>query len=182
VPSPSTKQPVDRPIYAKDVGDDPHLFLDPVLVHVYAETISHSMIIQDGANTSYYDARYQAYKQQMSALNDAIAQKLSGVPAANKTLLVTYHDALIWFAKRYGLAVAGTLQDDGEDGLARKLASLHPPAVFTETGFDTSVLTRLADQAGIKVCNIDTDEIADGGTSYLQMMTNTSDEIARCLS
>ena len=80
VPSPSTQQPVDRPIYAKDVGDDPHLFLDPVLAHVYAETISHSMIIKDGANTPYYDSRYLAYKQQISALHDRIARKISEIP------------------------------------------------------------------------------------------------------
>lgn len=182
VPSPSTKQPVDRPIYAKDVGDDPHLFLDPVLARNYSETISHSMIIKDGANTSFYDARYQAYRQQLAALNDKIAEKMASIPQEHKALLVTYHNSLIWFAKRYGLTVAGTLADDGEDGLAQKLASLKPPAVFTETGFDSSVLKRLADEAGIQVCNIDTDAVSDTETSYLEMMQKDADELASCLS
>lgn len=182
VPSPSTQQPVDRPIYAKDVGDDPHLFLDLALAHVYAETISHSMIIEDGANTSYYDSRFQAYKRQISALHDQIGQKIAGIPDANKSLLVTQHNSLIWFAQRYGLTVAGTLQDDGEAGLREKLASLRPPAVFTETGFDSGVLTELANEAGVQVCNIDTDTPAGPDTGFLAMMEKTADEIARCLA
>lgn len=181
IPSPSTQQPVDKPIYAKEAGDDPHLFLDPTLARTYAETFVHSMIIKDGANTGYYNARFAAYKQQLSDLNNEIAQKLSAIPAANKALLVTQHDSLIWFAKRYGLTVAGTLQDDGEGGLREKLASLKPPAVFTETAFDPGPLTRLAEEAGIPVCSIDTDNIADANTTYLQMMTSTAGEIARCL-
>ena len=182
VPSPSTQQPVDRPIYAKDVGDDPHLFLDPALAHIYAETISHSMIIVDGANTSYYDSRYLAYKQQISALHDRIGQKIAAIPDANRSLLVTQHNSLVWFAQRYELTVAGTLEDGGEGGLREKLASLRPPAVFTETGFDSGVLTQLASEAGVQVCNIDTDTIADADTGYLAMMESTADEIARCLA
>lgn len=182
VPSPSTQQPVDRPIYAKDVGDDPHLFLDLALAPVYAETISHSMIIVDGANTYYYDSRYQAYKRQISALHDQIRQKMAGIPEANRSLLVTQHNSLVWFAQRYGITVAGTLEDDGEAGLQEKLASLRPPAVFTETGFDSGVLTQLANEAGIQVCNIDTDAIADANTGFLAMMESTADEIARCLA
>lgn len=181
IPSPSTKQPVDRPIYAKEAGDNPHLYLDPVLAPTYAETLAHSMIIKDGANTGYYEARFAAYKQQIQALNTEIAQKLSEIPPENKALLITDHNSLIWFAKRYGLTVAGTLQDDGEAGLRDKLASLKPPAVFTETGSDSAVLTQLANEAGVQVCNIDTDNIADGKTSYLAMMENTADEIASCL-
>lgn len=181
VPSPSVTQPPDRAIYATDAGDDPHLFLDPALAPWYAETISHSLIIEDGANTSYYDARYQAYKAQLLTLDGAIAQKMSAIPDANKSLLVTHHNSLIWFAKRYGLAVAGTLEDDGRDGLAQKIAGEHPPAVFTETGFDTSALTELANQAGVKICNIDTDTFVDGNTTYLQMMQKTADTIAECL-
>lgn len=182
VPSPSAKQGVDKPVYAKDVGDDPHLFLDPALAPSYAENISHSLIIADAQNKPYYDARFLAYKAQIETLNSDIAREMSAIPAANKSLLVTYHNSLIWFAKRYGLSVAGTLQDNGEDGLAQVIAEKHPPAVFTETGFDSSGLTALAAQAGIKVCNIDTDTIPNGDTTYLQMMRHTADTIAQCLS
>jgi ABC-type Zn uptake system ZnuABC Zn-binding protein ZnuA len=181
VPSPSTKQPVDKPIYAKEVGDDPHLFLDPALAHIYAETISHTMIIVDGQNTSYYDSRYLAYKQQIAAMDTATRAKLSAIPEADRQL-VTQHNSLVWFAKRYGLTVAGTLADDGEGGLRAKLSSVHPKAVFTESGLDGSALTAIADEAGIPVCNLQTDTVESAETSYLEMMEALSDEIARCLT
>jgi ABC-type Zn uptake system ZnuABC Zn-binding protein ZnuA len=181
VPSPSTQQPLDRPIYAEQVGDDPHLFLDPQLATIYPETVAGSMVIKDGQNAAYYNARFQAYKQKLDALNTEISQKLGNIPAHDRGLLVTYHNSLIWFAKRYGLGVAGTVVDNGAAGLAGVVTSQHPPAVFTETGYDTAVLEQVAQTAGIPVCHLETDSIADAGTTYIQMMERDADEIARCL-
>ncbi len=181
VPSPSTKQPLDKPIYAEQVGDDPHLFLDPQLVTIYPETVAGTMTIEDKQNAAYYNDRFLAYKQQLEALNTYISQKLSSIPAQNRGLLVTYHNSLIWFAKRYGLSVAGTVVDNGANGLTQVLTSQHAPAVFTETGYDTAVLEQMAQTAGVPVCHLETDSIADAGTTYIQMMERDADEIARCL-
>ena len=181
VPSPSTQQPLDKPIYAEQIGDDPHLFLDPKLATIYPETVAGTMTIKDGQNAAYYNDRFLAYKQQLDTLNTYISQKLSSIPAQNRGLLVTYHNSLIWFAKRYGLSVAGTVVDNGADGLTQVLTSQHAPAVFTETGYDTAVLEQVAQSAGVPVCHLETDSIADAGTTYIQMMEHDADEIARCL-
>ena len=181
VPSPSTQQPLDRPIYAKERGDNPHLFLDPVLVTVYPETISHSLTIKDNTNGPYFDARFQAYRAQIDQLTQEITQTLSVIPEANRSLLITQHDSLVWFAKRFGLNVAGTLEGNGADGLSEIIAQKHPPAVFTETGMDPAQLTQIAQAAGVKVCNIDTDAVSDASIGYLQMMENTAATIADCL-
>jgi manganese/iron transport system substrate-binding protein len=182
VPSPSTKQPLDKPIYAKQVGDDPHLFLDPGLISVYPETVADSMVIKDGQNQAYYNARFQQYLTKLNALNAEVLQKMGNIPAQNRGLLVTYHNSLIWFAKRYGLGVAGTIADSGQAGLAQIVATNHAPAVFTETAYDTSGLTQIANAAGIKVCNLDTDAVADANMTYIKMMENDADAIVSCLS
>jgi ABC-type Zn uptake system ZnuABC Zn-binding protein ZnuA len=182
VPSPSTQQPLDKPIYAKQVGDDPHLFLDPGLISVYPETVADSMVIKDGQNQAYYNARFQQYLTKLNALNAEVLQKMGNIPAQNRGLLVTYHNSLIWFAKRYGLGVAGTIADSGQAGLAQIVATNHAPAVFTETAYDTSGLTQIANAAGIKVCNLDTDAVADANMTYIKMMENDADAIASCLS
>jgi len=180
VPSPSADQPVDRPIYAKDVGDDPHLFLDPLLAQSNAETISHSMIIVDGANTAFYDARFIAYKNQLGGLDQTTRETLGSIPEANRTV-VTQHNSLVWYAKRYGLTVAGTMDDDGEEGLREKLQQSRPPAVFSESGFDSEALTSIASELGIRVCDIDTDNVSDEDTSYLEMMEALASKISECL-
>lgn len=181
VPSPSTQQPVDRPIYAKDVGDDPHLFLDPVLVPVYPETIQDTMTILDGANASYYHARYKKYQAELFELNDYVTDKLKDTAPNNRLLLVTYHNSLIHFANRYGLGVAGTLRDDGEDGLSQVLTDRRPPALFTEAGFDATVLTQMADQAGISTCELYKDNVPDDSMSYIDMIEYDADTLADCL-
>jgi ABC-type Zn uptake system ZnuABC Zn-binding protein ZnuA len=181
VPSPSTQQPLDKPIYAEQIGDDPHLFLDPQLATIYPETVAGTMSIQDPQNRAYYNDRFLAYKNQLDALNTYISQKLSSIPAQNSGLLITHHNSLIWFAKRYGLSVAGTVVDNGAAGLTQVLTSQHAPAVFTETGYDTAVLEQVAQSAGVPVCHLETDSIANAGTTYIQMMEHDADEIARCL-
>jgi ABC-type Zn uptake system ZnuABC Zn-binding protein ZnuA len=181
VPSPSTQQPLDKPIYAEQVGDDPHLFLDPVLARVYPETIADSMVIKDGQNAAYYNARYTKYKDEIAHLDEYIRGKMSTIPPANRGLIVSDHGSLVHYAKRYGLGIAGTLVDKGQDGLAQVISTQQPPAVFTETGYDPAPLQTLAQNAGIQVCNLDTDALSDPNISFIEMMSKDADTISRCL-
>lgn len=181
IPSPSIEQPPGDKIYADERGDDPRLFLDPQLGVIYPETIADTMVIKDGQNAAFYNSRYAEYKRRIEEMEGKVRSTLSGIPKANKQLLITHHNSLIHFANRYGLAVAGTSVDQGADGLADVIADKNPPAVFTETGYDGTVLQNVATAAGIEVCNLDTDAVSDAGISYIQMMLNDADEIARCL-
>jgi ABC-type Zn uptake system ZnuABC Zn-binding protein ZnuA len=180
VPSPTAQQPVDRPIYAKDVGDDPHLFLDPMLVPIYAETISHSLVILDGVNEAYYDARFEAYKAELATLHESITDTLQPVPPQNKPLVVLPHNSLIHFANRYGLGVAATL-DDGEDALQTVIEQRRPPALFTELGIDSTGIEQAADEAGLETCELETDVVSADDVAYIDFMERLAEEIAGCL-
>lgn len=181
VPSPSTAQPVDRPIYAKEAGDDPHLFLDPVLVPVYVETVAHTLTIIDGTNETYYDSRYQAYRELIRAMDSATAEKLASIPPGDKELVVLTHDSLVHYANRYGLTVAATIADDGEDGVRELLGQRPPPAVFAEAGLDNSALERAAEDAGVDICTVATDAVGGDDRPYLEVMERLADELSRCL-
>jgi ABC-type Zn uptake system ZnuABC Zn-binding protein ZnuA len=180
IPSPTTPQPVTQPIYAKDVGDDPHLWLDLNTIHIYAETISHSLIIIDGLNEAFYDATYFAYKAQLDDLRQSVAEQMAAIPPQNRGLRVTAHDSLEHFARRYGLQVIATLAEDGEQGVAQAIEQRRPPAVFAEAGIASEVLTQLAAGAGIEVCTLYTDTIEEG-MSFIEMVEHDAEEIARCL-
>jgi ABC-type Zn uptake system ZnuABC Zn-binding protein ZnuA len=182
IPSPSREQPLGgKPIFAKEVGDDPHLYLDPALVSIYAETISHSLVIIDGLNEAYYDGLFAAYKQRLAGLHESIAQDIERIPPENRSLLVTHHGSLIHFANRYGLAIAGTLSDMGEEGLRQLIEERHPPAVFTETGFDDDAMQAIADEAGVKTCEVSTDTVDDASATYIDTMMANTDQIVSCL-
>ena len=170
IPSPSTTQPIGgMPIFAKEIGDNPHLYLDPVLVPIYAETISHSLVIIDGINEPYYDALFARYRAKLVALNDEIAADMAEVPANNRAL-VTEHNSMIHWANRFGLTIAGTLEDDGEDGVREVLATQKPLAVFSEVGLGDGTLQELASEAGIDACTLSTDSVENGDESFIEMM------------
>jgi ABC-type Zn uptake system ZnuABC Zn-binding protein ZnuA len=181
VPSPTHPQPPDIPIYAKDVGDDPHLWLDPMLVHIYAETISHSLIIIDGLNEPYFNNRYLDYLAQIQQMQTDTAAAMATIPEENRGKLITEHNSLIHFARRYGLEVAATLAEEGETAVQEAIAEVSPPAVFVEGGPASDALTLIAGGAGIEVCTLYTDTITDPNMGYLQMMEYDVAEIVRCL-
>jgi len=181
VPSPSTEQPLGgRPIYAKEAGDEPHLWMDPVLARIYVETIEHSLVIIDGLNESFYDARFAVYKTRLQELDATMAAEMEKVPPENRSLIVSYHGSLIHFANRYGLEIAGTLQEEGEEGLRAIIESERPPAIFGEFGFDDSALRVLADEAEIEICELNTDSVEDG-VSYFEMVERNAEQLVTCL-
>lgn len=181
VPSPSRPQPVDRPIYAKDVGDDPHLFLDVTLVKVYFETMNHTLNIIDGINQPYYDARYQAVRQRLTELDESVSAKTAEIPGSQRDLLVMTHNSLTHFANRYGLSVAATIADDGVDGVRETINQRNPPAIFTEVGLDNTALEAIAEDMDVEVCAIPTDTVDSEETSYFEMMEALTDKLVECL-
>lgn len=114
-------------------------------------------------------------------MQDEVQNTLNTIPAQNKSLVVLYHNSLVHYANRFGLTVAGTFVESGPEGFAQLLAEKHPPAVFTETGYDNTALEQAAQAAEIPVCQIETDSIAEGQTTYIEMMLSTATELARCL-
>ncbi|MEE8369953.1 MAG: metal ABC transporter substrate-binding protein, partial [Dehalococcoidia bacterium] len=111
VPSPTAEQPVDKPIFATEAGDDPHLWLDPKLARIYPETVADSLKIADGKNEDYYEATFRAYLERLQELDREIAQTIEAIPLEGRKL-VTYHSSLVHFARRYGLDVVGVVTED----------------------------------------------------------------------
>jgi ABC-type Zn uptake system ZnuABC Zn-binding protein ZnuA len=181
IPSPTTAQPIGgKPIFATDVGDNPHLYLDPVLAQIYAETVSHSLVILDDINEPYYDALFARYKERLQDLDERIASDMTSIPEERR-VMITEHSSMVHWASRYGLQVAGTLQDDGEEALSQLLGSKSPPGVFAETGLGDGTLADLANESGVAVCEISTDSVAEDGTAFIAMMESNSTEIRSCL-
>jgi ABC-type Zn uptake system ZnuABC Zn-binding protein ZnuA len=181
IPSPTNPQPVDKPFYAKEAGDDPHLFLDPTLVPVYVETVAHSLTIIDGGNAPYYDARFLQYEDELAELHEEITERMQSVPQNNRGLIVSDHNSLIHFANRYGLAIAANVEDDGAEGVATTVEQRGVPAVFREAAIGDETLDDVAETSGAELCHLLTDTVDGDEMTYLELMERDSEEIARCL-
>ncbi|MFA6082330.1 MAG: zinc ABC transporter substrate-binding protein [Patescibacteria group bacterium] len=93
------------------VPNDPHFWLDPVLVKQQASLIRDRLVEIDWANASIYDQNALILQSKLTSLN---TQYQNGLNNCQITDFVTAHDAFAYLAKRYDLnqiAISGISPD-----------------------------------------------------------------------
>src|SRR4051794_9062865 len=131
-------------------GDDPHWWQDPRRAERVAAAVGRAI---PGADADPYVARLQR-------LDSEVARCIGAVPGAQRKL-VTSHDALGYFARRYGIAVLGTVipsRSTSAEPSARTVTKLVTTirqagvrAVFAESSVNPKVESALAREAGARV-------------------------------
>ena len=107
-----------------------------------------------------YEANAAAYVKKLRALDAAVAACIDRVPPARRKL-VTTHDALGYYARRYGIEVVGTvipaLTTQGQPSsadtaeLTRDIEEAGVKTIFAESSVNPKVEEAIADAAGAKV-------------------------------
>jgi len=92
----------------KREGDDPHWWQDPRNAILAVAAIRDALIDADPAGRAGYERRAAAYTATLRRLDADVARCIDRVPQA-KRKLVTTHDALGYFAARYGIEVIGAV-------------------------------------------------------------------------
>jgi len=92
----------------KREGDDPHWWQDPRNAILAVAAIRDALIDADPAGRAGYERRAAAYTATLRRLDADVARCIDRVPQA-KRKLVTTHDALGYFAARYGIDVIGAV-------------------------------------------------------------------------
>ncbi|MGA0230127.1 MAG: metal ABC transporter substrate-binding protein [Ilumatobacteraceae bacterium] len=170
-------------------GSDPHIWLDPINV---ASTVN---LITEAAIDAGFDTSVRACAQdfidEIEALDTEIADDLSAIPS-DRRFLVTNHDALGYFAERYGFEVVGTVipslstlaETNPADlaDLAAIIEELDIPTVFSEEQASARDADALADAIpGLTVVALDTGSLRDTDDDYLSMMRRNVTAIAEAL-
>ena len=190
VTSPRAQELGDPEITAAEAGDNPHLWLDPLLARAYADVIAEALAGEDAANAAPYGENLARYGRRLAQLDDEIAAAAQQIPPESRKL-VTPHDAFPHLARRYGLEIVGFIvPGPGQDPSPRDIADLtnaisdqSVPAVFTEPqiGADSRLLEQIAADAGVRVCTLYSDTLTDDVPTYIDMMRFNVDELLRCL-
>ncbi|MGH9031340.1 MAG: metal ABC transporter solute-binding protein, Zn/Mn family [Acidimicrobiia bacterium] len=133
--------------------DDPHVWLDPVLMGQVVAEVEAVLVDEDPAGEATFRRNAQELRAELRALDDAYR---TGLATCERDLVVTAHDAFGYLTDRYGLreeAVAGLSPDAEPD--ARRLAELSDIAreegvttVFTEELVSPEIADTLAREAG----------------------------------
>jgi ABC-type Zn uptake system ZnuABC Zn-binding protein ZnuA len=90
------------------MGDDPHWWQDPRNALLAVTAIRDALIDADPGGRAGYERRAAAYTARLRRLDADVAGCMDRIPR-DKRKLVTTHDALGYFAHRYGIEVVGAV-------------------------------------------------------------------------
>ncbi len=94
---------------------DPHVWFDPRLVQTWVDNAEAALSALDPEGAEAYATRAEAARQELAALDAWIRDQLAQVPPERRRL-VTDHQVLAYFARRYGVEVVGTVLPSAASG------------------------------------------------------------------
>src|SRR5215207_3230366 len=174
---------------------DPHWWQDPRNARKAVAAIEAELTAADAGGSAAYARNAEDYTSRLTALDGAVADCLDQIPAAQRKL-VTTHDALGYYAKRYGLEVVGAVipslstlapASAGEvDELVETIEREQVRAIFAESSVNPKLEEVVADQAGARIGKaLWADTLGpegSGGDTYLKSIAANTRAIADGLS
>jgi len=174
-------------------GIDPHLWLDPNNIIVYVENIREVLTHFDPNGAAVYQSNADAYIAQLGALDTWINEHVSQIPPERR-LLVTNHEALGYFAERYGFTVIGAIvpsvSSDASTSagqmaeLIEQIKSSGTPGIFLDKVENPALAQQIADETGvIVVADLHLESLTDGppAPTYIDMMKHNVTQIVNAL-
>lgn len=177
----------------EDEGFDPHVWMDPVRMADGVVLIAERL---ESVAPGGWRGRAEVLRDELLGLDDEIARVVAAVPAEQRAL-VTNHEALDYFADRYGFQVVGTVipgvstlaEPSGAAiaELARLIVERDVPAVFAETTQSTELARTLAEETGREVAVVElfTESLGEPGSgaeTYVDMMRTDAELIVEALT
>jgi len=140
-------------------GSDPHTWMDPNNVLVWADNIAVALARADPAHASEYQTNASTYAAALRDLDAWVRTQVDQVPPSNR-LLVSDHAVLGYFAARYGFTQAGNITGSFSSEAApsaQELAALedriradHVRAIFVTEAANQILADQVAADTGIQ--------------------------------
>jgi zinc/manganese transport system substrate-binding protein len=165
------------------IGEDPHVFTDPLTMAGAVDALATAVTGLEGVAADPASAQ-----SQLEAAASAAGTSIKSL-GAGKCRLVTDHDALAYFAKRFGCTIVGAVipsfsssaEASARDLEAVRQAAGSVKAIFMEEGAPDAVVRQVADELGIRLVELRIHALpADG--SYAGYVTALVESITEALS
>jgi zinc/manganese transport system substrate-binding protein len=166
---------------------NPHVWLDPQLATHAISNILTGLQRVDPAGARDYASNAAAYIVQLRKLDAEIAARLS---ALTTRAIVTYHDAFPYFARRYGLEIAGVVEQVPEVNptpkylahLSRTMRERGIRVIFIAPNSTTRLARRIADDLHVQLVELDTLESGPlSPSAYEERMRHNADVLQKYL-
>jgi zinc/manganese transport system substrate-binding protein len=178
-----------------DGETDPHWWQDPRNAVLAVAAIRDALSDADPDGRRVYERNAAAYSRELHRLDEGVAACIGKVPAA-KRKLVTTHDSLGYFARRYGIDVVGSVipslstqaQPSAGDiaDLVDQVREERVEAVFPEAETSERLEQALAREAGARVGDpLWADTLGgegSGAATYVDALSANATALARGMS
>jgi ABC-type Zn uptake system ZnuABC Zn-binding protein ZnuA len=177
------------------IDDDPHWWQDPRNAERAVETIRARLAKLDPAGRATYRRNAARLERRLRALDAGIESCVARVPAGSRKI-VTTHDALGYFARRYGIEVVGAVipslstQAQASAGDVQRLVDQirreHVEAIFPESSVNPDIERAIAREAGATIGDkLYADSLGppgSAGATYLGALAADADALVRGMS
>lgn len=174
-------------------GVDPHMWLDPNLVIAYVANIRDGLIEADPDGTEIYKANADAYMAELKDLDAWIVEQVSSIPVKRR-LLLTNHEAMGYFAERYGFQIVDTIipslsseagtSAQGLSAVIDEIKASGAPAIFLGEVENADLANQIAEETGVKVVSdLYLESLTHGApaATYIDMMKHNVTRIVDAL-
>lgn len=171
-----------------DLDIDPHLWLDPDNAIAITRVVRDALKRIDPANAAAYDSNAQRQIDDLIDLSRSTVAMAKGGFAGRPAIL--YHDSLRYFARRYGLEVAGTILSGDKLPGARHMSELRAilaegqvRCVFTEPEFSPAMAQALIEGSRARLAEIDPlgTKLQPGTGAYRLLIQGVFGALLNCL-
>ena len=166
-------------------GEDPHLWLSPFAVSEFIDELGVALETALGIN---FDERVTALLASLTELDAEVQKKIDALDSCE---LVTGHEALGYFADRYGCELIGAVIPSlttSAEASASQLAELKQliaehdvKAILTDVGTPQKVAEQVASETGVPLVEMSTHVMGEDDT-YAQFMDRFVDTLVAALS
>ncbi|NND76084.1 MAG: zinc ABC transporter substrate-binding protein [Ilumatobacter sp.] len=178
------------------IDGDPHVWLDPDAMATAVTAFADALVAATDLDRAAVERNVAVYVDELRALDESISTTLAPIPPSRRAL-VTDHDALAYFARRYGFTVNGTVISSVSTTAEASAADLETlaalirdeglPAIFVETSESDRLARAVADAAGgdVAVVRLFTGSLGapgSGADTYIGAMLVNAERIAEALS
>lgn len=152
---------------------NPHVWLDPVYAQHAVSNIITALSQADPAHASGYNERGLAYIGRLQQLDREIKTRLTGI--TNRTI-VTYHDAFPYYCRRYGIDLAGVVEEvPSVEPSPKYLANLSAVirargvrVIFTEPQFNPRLVRQISRDLKIRFAELDVLETGKASATFYE--------------
>lgn len=166
-------------------GTDPHAWLDPANIEIYAENVLSDLSERFPELQDEFQANADAYLNEINELRDWMDEQISKIPEENRVIVIS-ENAYKYFGEAYGFETAGIWEiNSGEEGTSGQINAIIDlvrdrdlPAVFVETTVDQRYMETVAENAGVEIAGeVYTDAVGlegSGAETYVKMMRHNT--------